>query len=378
MMKFHGAIPARPTVLIIGPTPPPYNGMSIANEFVLYSVRDAVRVIHLDTADRRGLANVGRVDLTNMVLAAVHGAKCVWLLLKERPQVVYVPIAQAWLPFLRDCLFLVPARIARRKVIVHLHGTYFHRFYRQTPGVMRAIIRYALGRASAAIVLGKSGSDLFDGILPVERIRIVPNGIPDYFQNGAVRIEEAETPVLLYLGLLSANKGTLHLLRALSRIKEEFPEVRTIFAGEWASREEKIAADQIIEESGLASHVEFIGPVGPDRKLKLFRNVDMFVFPSLDEGHPYAILEAMSAGLPIISTHVGCIPETVQDGTSGFLTEPGDVGGLVDRIARLLRDNALRERMGIEARKRFLEEYTLDRYAERMNSVFAEASRNAS
>jgi glycosyltransferase involved in cell wall biosynthesis len=374
-MKSQGITPAKPAALIVGPTPPPYNGMSIANEFVQSSVRDAVRVIHLDIADRRGLANVGRLDLTNIVLAAAHGVKCVWLLLKEKPEVVYVPIAQAWLPFLRDCLFLVPARIARRRVIVHLHGNYFNRFYRQTPGVMRAIIRYALGRASIAIVLGKSGSGLFDGILPAQRIRIVPNGIPDYFQDGTARTGGVQKPVLLYLGLLSANKGTLHLLQALAAIKQEFPEARTIFAGEWASGKEKLAAGRIIEEFGLASIVEFVGPVGLDQKLELFRNADVFVFPSADEGHPYAILEAMSAGLPIVSTNIACIPETVEDGKSGFLTEPGDVDGLVDRVGRLLRDGALRGRMGTEARKRFLEEYTLDRYAERMNSVFAEALR---
>lgn len=362
------------TALIVGPSPPPYNGMSIANEFLLSALRDTVSVVHLDTADRRGLANVGKLEMMNVALAGVHGFRLVRLLLSRRPQIVYVPIAQAWLPFLRDCLFLIPARIARRRVIIHLHGGYFQRFYQQTSKAMRAMIRYALGDARAAIVLWEGGRGLFDGIVPKEIIRVVPNGIPDYFENETARRDDCPDPQLLYLGLLCATKGVLDLLRALDAVKDDYPGSRAIFAGEWASREEKLAAHRIIEDRGLESSVEFKGPVGLKQKLELLRAADMFVFPSSYpfEGHPYTILEAMAAGLPVISTTIGSIPDTVQDGISGFLVEPGDVGGLVDRMGRLLRDGSLRKRMGAEARKRFLHEYTFDRYATRIRAVFAE------
>lgn len=363
-----------PTALIVGPSPPPYNGMSVANEFLLSSVRETIQVVHLDTADRRGLANVGKLELTNLFLAAAHGLKFLWLLLTRKPQIVYVPIAQAWLPFLRDCLFLVPARMARLKVIIHLHGSYFDRFYRQTSGVMRAIVRYSLSDVTAALVLGECGRGLFDGIIPVERIRVVPNGIPDYFREAPARTEAGLGLKLLYVGMLCESKGVLRILRALAELKDEFPAIRASFAGEWASQDEKSSAERIIEDFGLEPNVEFVGPVGLERKVALFRDADMFVFPSAYpfEGHPYTILESMAAGLPVISSDLACIPETVEDGVSGFLLEPGEIGGLSDRIRLLIRDERLRSRMGIEARRRFLQEYTLDRFAERMRSIFAE------
>ena len=363
-----------PSALIVGPSPPPYNGMSIANEFLVSSVRDTVRVIHLDTADRRGLSNVGKFELTNLLLAAVHGLRFLWLLLTRKPQIVYVPIAQAWLPFLRDCLFLVPARIAKRKVIIHLHGGYFGRFYRQTSGLMRLIIRYSLNHVSAALVLGECGRGLFDGIIPAERIRIVPNGIPDYFGDAPATSKAGLGLKLLYLGLLCESKGILSILRAMVELKHEFPAIRASFAGEWASQDEKSAAELIIKEFGLGANVEFVGPVGLEQKVALFRDADMFVFPSAYpfEGHPYTILESMAAGLPVISSELACIPETVQDGISGFLLEPGDISGLRDRIRLLIRDAQLRSRMGIEARRRFLQEFTLNRYAERVRAIFAE------
>src|SRR5713226_1052979 len=168
-----------PALVLIGPSPPPYNGMSVATELLLRAMGDEIAFVHVDTADRRGLANIGKIEMGNVFLALYHGLKCFWVLLGKRPQVVYVQISQAWLAFLRDCLFLIPARLLRRKVIVHLHGGYFGTFYRETSPLMRQIIRFALGGAACGIVLGKNVGGAFNDIIPPERIRIVPNGIPD-------------------------------------------------------------------------------------------------------------------------------------------------------------------------------------------------------
>jgi glycosyltransferase involved in cell wall biosynthesis len=363
-------------LLLIGPSPPPYNGMTTATQLVLKALgSESIRCIHLDTADRRGLSNVGKFDLGNLTLAAKHGIEFVWLMLTRRPRAVYVPIAQAWLPFLRDCLFLIPARLLRRKVVIHLHGGYFGRFYRQTSPVMRWIIRYALGRTACAIVLGRNVADAFDGILPHERIRIVPNGIPDPFVGrtlDASKDAEARPPILLFLSTLKAQKGFLDLLRALPKAREGAGKVRAVFAGEWYGEGVRQTADRLIESLGLREIVEFVGPVGPERKHELLESADILVLPTYNEGHPYVILEAMSAALPIVSTSVACIPETVRDGVEGLLVEPGDIQALADRIGRLLSDASLRKRMGEASRQRFLEEYTYDQFWGKMKAVFAE------
>lgn len=362
-------------VLTIASTPPPHNGMTRATELVLEALGKNGAVMHLDTADRRGLSNVGKFDFGNLYLAARHGAKFLWLLLTKRPRVVYVPIAQAWLPFLRDCLFLIPARLLGRRVIVHLHGGYFGKFYQKTSSLMRSIIRFALGKASCAIVLGNNVADAFAGILPPEKIRVVPNGIPDVFGEQGRAERNRPIPVLLYLSGLDAKKGTLNLLRALPKVRERVGPFQAIFAGEWFSQQGKQTADQLIQSLDLHEMVEFVGPVGPDRKRELLQQANVFILPSLNEGQPYAILEAMSAGLPVVSTKVGCIPEMIRDGIEGFLVPPGEIDALADRIVRLLADQVLRETMGRAARQRFLDHYTYDRFAEDMRSVFAEVSR---
>jgi glycosyltransferase involved in cell wall biosynthesis len=366
----------RPELLLIGPSPPPYNGMTVATELASHALEAHVLpCIYLDTADRRGLSNVGKLDLWNLLLAAKHGIRCMWILLTKRPRIVYVPIAQSWLPFLRDCLFLIPSRLLRREVVIHLHGGYFKRFYGETSPLMRWIIHRALANTRCAIVLGRNVADAFEGILPRERIRIVPNGIPDTFAERTPRVGNGnKTHTLLYLSALVAEKGVLDLLRALPKVRERAGNVRAVVAGEWCSERDREVARQLIERAGLENMVEFAGPVGPDRKRELLTNADAFVFPTAYryEGHPYVILEAMAASLPVISTNVACIPETVRDGVEGFLVESGDVNALADRIGRLLVDEPLRARMGEAGRERFLRCYSYDKFAERMKAVFAE------
>lgn len=361
-----------PTLLIIGPSPPPYNGMSVATELVAKAMGESITYIHLDTADRRGLSNIGKLELGNVLLAAGHGTKCLWILLSKQPDVVYVPIAQAWLPFLRDCLFLIPAKLMRRKVIIHLHGGYFAEFYRKTSPLMRWIIRFALGGADRAIVLGRSVQNAFEGILPAERICVVPNGIPDSCKEGLQCALNEHPSTLLFLSTLMEEKGALDLLRALPNVRERAGNLRVIFAGEWYLQRDKETAERIIKKSGIGSWTEFAGPVGPIKKQELLENSDVLVFPTKYpfEGHPYVILEAMAAGLPIISTNIGCIPEMVENGVNGFLIEPGDVEGLAEKVCLLLADEALRRRMGQASRERFLAEFTFEKFSERIRAVF--------
>lgn len=178
-------------ILIIGPTLPPYNGMSVTTDLILrLATKERVSLIHLDTADRRGLSNIGKLDLTNIYLAFLHGWRFVWLLLTKNLDVVCAPISQAALPFLRDCLFLIPARIFGIKVVIHLHGGYFQESYKTKSSLMRALIRFALGKVKRVIVLGHILKGQFESIIPQDKITIVPDGHEDFMIAGNM----ADTP----------------------------------------------------------------------------------------------------------------------------------------------------------------------------------------
>ena len=350
--------------------------MSIATDLVLEAIRDETIVIHLDTADRRDLSNIGKIDLLNIFLAAWHGAKYLWLLLAKNPEIVYLPVAQERLAFLRDSLFLIPARLLRKKVVVHLHGGYFGAFYQSASVPWQLLIRYALGKSDRAVVLGTSLRGMFDGVVPPDRVRVIPNGIPDYFEERVHRSGNGNRHTILFLSTLMKEKGVLDVLSALPGIAEQVPDVRAVFAGQWLRIEEKRLAERMVRELDLTSRVQFIGAVVAARKYKVVREADVFLMPTFykNEGHPYVILEAMSAGLPVVSTSAGCIPETVINGVNGFIVKSGNREELVDKVVCLLTNDDLREKMGEASRSRFLELYMVERFFDQMRGLFREVS----
>lgn len=125
-----------------------------------------------------------------------------------------------------------------------------------------------------------------------------------------------------------------------------------------------------VRTAGLEPWVEFLG-VRQDVP-GLFRESDAFVLPSLYEGLPLAVLEAMAARLPVVATRVGGIPDLIQDGTHGLLVPPGDACALADAMGRLLRDRAAARAMGGAGRARVAREYDIDAVAARTAALFEE------
>src|SRR5512146_2501468 len=125
---------ARPAVVVIGPTPPPFHGMAVYTRMLVSSSRlaQSYRVLHLDTSDRRSLDNMGRLDARNVALALRHAAALRALLRRERPQVVYIELSQNALAFLRDAVLVQVARLHGCAVAAHLHGSDFQAFYRRS------------------------------------------------------------------------------------------------------------------------------------------------------------------------------------------------------------------------------------------------------
>jgi len=364
-------------ILVIGPTPPPYHGVSVVTELIVKSLKNAdtrFSVIHLDTADRRGPSNIGKLDLWNVLLALYHGFYFLCLLAVKRPDVVYIPISQATLPFLRDCLFLIPARLLRKRVVVHLHGSYFREFYRSTSGLMRWVIRYALERTRRVIVLGKTLADLFKGIVPRDRLRVIPNGIEDYLKYCEYKGLKGNSYKILYLSTLSREKGVLDVLQAIPLVIAKVQNVKFIFVGEWFRDKDREEAMTLIKKLSIDPYVEFKGPIGPPHKYSFFQEADIFILPSYYdyEGQPLVILEAMCAGLPIITTNAGCIAETVVDGVNGFIVPKRDPKAIGQKILFLLEDSNLRKQIAQANREKFLKYYSSERFIEDLVKVFEE------
>jgi glycosyltransferase involved in cell wall biosynthesis len=271
------------------------------------------------------------------------------------------------------------AIISHRRIIVHLHGGDFERFYQLTNRIMKQIVKRTMARVSRVIVLGKSLKHLFSEVAPGSAIDVVPNGIGDIAESGltmqASRIDDRISVV--FLSNFFRSKGLIELIKAIPLVIRESERVRFTIAGSWYRERTKREALWLLERNKLWDHVEFPGRVLGQEKASLLMGADIFVFPPIGpEGQPLVLLEAMSAALPIVTTDQGCIAETVIHGVNGFIVEPGNVEELAGRILELAADAKLRELMGRRSRERFLKLYTQDIFAQNIGSVFARVAGN--
>jgi glycosyltransferase involved in cell wall biosynthesis len=367
---------SKPDVMIIGPIPPPTHGVSVFTATLLSSsLTRSFRLVHLDTSDRRTLRNVGRFDVRNVVLALYHGLRFQWLLLRARPQLIYLSISETTLGFLRDCLFLVPSRLFGFRVVAQFHGGYFATLYLEANSFLRWLMRFCLGRVNRAIVLGATFRSKLDGLVPSDRIRVVPIGIPSEVFEAARRTDVPRNGkhTLLYLGTLLESKGFMDLLRAVPHVLKERKDVQFVFVGDESFPEAR-AAQQWAKEQALEPYVKFTGPKWSSEKIQAFLGADIFAFPTWYplEGQPIVLLEAMSAGLPILTTRHATIPDVLGEDGAVYVNkkDPKDIS---QKICLLLRDAELRAKMGQTNQRKYLRSHTVEQFARNMQRVFDEA-----
>lgn len=365
-------------VLVIGPTPPPYHGVSVVTEMILNSnLQKRFRIVHLDIADRRTLSNIGTIDFTNIYLTFKFFFCFLKLCLSENPKIVYLPISQGIWGYLRDCLFLIPAKLFQRKVIIHLHGGYFREFYEKSNKILKMIIKWTLKDVQRAIVLGQRLKYIFHGLIPDDRITVLPNGIKREFiekLKGNFQNQKLKPNIssILFLGSLLKTKGLMDLIQAVSLVVTKRKNVNFVFAGEMRSNKEKKEVEGFINRNGIQSFIKFPGVVTGERKARLILSSDIFILPSHSEGQPLTVLEAMAAGLPVITTNVGVLTETVIDCENGFIVEKKNPREIAEKILLLLEDEKLRIKMGKKSHERFLKYYTKNKFIGKLGQVFEE------
>ena len=359
----------RPRILVVGPVPEPYNGMTVITSTVLSSrLRDAFDVVHLDTSDHRPVSNVGRVDVRNVALGVMSAVRLLRDAIRCRVDAIYLPIAKNRVGFLRDAVLLLEARALRRTTIIHFHARGFDEFVAAEAWWMRRLIRLALRTPRThVVVLGTALSGEFEGLIPNDRVHVVANGVADQRLDAGPR---RSVPTVLHLSTLWSAKGVFDVLESASRLRTRIPGIRYQFAGTWYSDDERAHAMELVAREGLAHEVEFLGPVEPSERMRLLTAATVMAFPSHSEGHPLVALEALSAGLPVVATRTGAIPEIITDGREGFLVDVGDVEALTCRIAEIVSDPELRRRLRANARSRYEREFTADRFTDRLGDVW--------
>lgn len=205
-----------------------------------------------------------------------------------------------------------------------------------------------------------------------EKISVIPNGIVPVTLNETYRSEVREKMgagendvVLLSVGRLVYQKAHEYLVSAMPAVLKEMPNMKIGICGDGVLRSD---LEKQIQSLGLEKEITLFGMQA--NVTKYLAAADVFVLPSRWEGLPIALLEAMSAGLPVIATRVEGVDEVVEEGMHGMLVQPESTEELVKAILQLSKDAAQRHQMGDAARLRVLERYTVDRMCDQYLKLF--------
>jgi glycosyltransferase involved in cell wall biosynthesis len=213
-------------------------------------------------------------------------------------------------------------------------------------------VRVTLERADRVTSVATSLTDLADRMVaPIaHKARTILNSVDlEGLGPGARPDVPVRGLVIGSAGLFRYKKGLVYLFQALAELDSSF-DYTLLLAGDWFKPEDRLPHEQALAEHGLDGHAHVTGRIAPERMPDYLRLFDVLVFPSLfSEGCPRVLLEAMALGKAVIGTRSGAIPEIVRDRENGLLVDPGSTRELRSAIAELVRDPALRARLGEQA-----------------------------
>lgn len=318
---------------------------------------------HLDTRDPRAIGTIGRLDVENIALGLRHVALLERLIRRSPNAAVHICPSQGTWGFLRDSLMILVARLNRRQIIMQLHGGELQSFLGEAPLPMRWLIRQTYAQADQVWALTPSLTAQFHGLVSRGRVSTVENVVDDLFPAGPPTRTDRERGLrLLYLSNLLPRKGIFDLLGALRLLGDQAAswELRVIGEAEPAVLDLMEADVRRLRDQGL--QVSILGTITGEDRNPHFEWADVLVFPPrLPEGQPLVLLEAMSAGLPVVATRHPGIADTVRDGTEGLLVSPGDQAGLARALESLAASPIQRQVLGTAARHRYSSQYRPER-----------------
>jgi glycosyltransferase involved in cell wall biosynthesis len=260
--------------------------------------------------------------------------------------------------------------------VITMHGNYETCKARRR----RVALRWAMRQSDHTVMVSRATQRVFAGDLGLAEsaTTVVPNGVPVRFGNAErVRKEFGVQPgecVLLAVGTLERRKGHQILLEALAHLEGRglITPWKLIIAGGRGGDQHQALQD-FVRDEGWDERVHIVTNRNdiPD----LLALADIFVMPSLWEGLPMALLEAMIAGKAIVASAASGIPEAIANGREGLLVPPADVGALAEALMSVLADPVRRVALSEAAATRAHRDFTVQVMADRYEMLYADASR---
>ncbi|MGD0712612.1 MAG: glycosyltransferase family 4 protein [Gaiellaceae bacterium] len=330
-------------------------------------------------AEKRGVRIVTLEEL-HREIAPLRDARAMLrlarLMRRERPTILHTHTAKAGAVGRVAALL---AGDARPPIVVHtFHGHVLRGYFNRVTTIGFRVLEHVLARVTTALVAvsPEVRDDLVAlRVAPASKFTVIRLGIELGERVGGGPEERRETRRLLgiaqdaflvgWVGRMTAVKRTKDILRTLRALVDRDVDAYLLIVGDGPDRD---ALEQYAHQIGVAKRCLFLGY--QEDVARFYDAIDVLLLPSVNEGTPVSVIEALAAGRPAVATRVGGVPDVVRDGVDGFLVDVGDVETLAERLAGLAADPELRARMGEEGRARVLERYAVERLVDDVDRLY--------
>lgn len=339
-------------ILFLGQTPPPVHGASIMNAKAWETLSEHFpHSILINITNASSLDDVGAASLNKVIRILFLYFKIIITLLNKRPKICYFALCPNGAAFYRDTLIIAILKAFRVKRIIHLHG---RGLIGASNSIKSTIARYSMSGADV-IHLSETFWQELNGLIPRKRFWIVPNCAEDLSQ--CRRKRHAHEPInFFYFSNFVRGKGALYILQAAKILYHQQVRCRISLAGGWSDMELKSDIERWKSENSdivASGFVTFHGPLYGQDKIDFITKGDVLVFPSYIDTFPLVVVEALSAGKPVIASATGAIPEILGNGEGGLVFQEHNVIELVEHVKTLTNDSSLIRKLSDSGRLRY-------------------------
>jgi glycosyltransferase involved in cell wall biosynthesis len=344
-------------LLLLLKLPPPVTGVTRMCSAVLENnelfQRFNTRVIGLSYA--KDVKSTGELNPVKFFRLLLNITKTKFTVLTFWPDLVYFVPSLTGAPFLRDFLFILLMKFFRRKIIFHLHGTGL-KDAAQKSKFYKRLYCFSFDNSEIITLSEKLNYDL--DFLSPSKIHILPNGIAPLLETAPptpllVKVEGEESQKLLFVSNFYDYKGIPELIELLTEVHKHGYDFTCNIAGE-ENHITAAALQQLIDKNGLTKKVKYVGSVIGDNLIELYKQSNIFIYPTKKDAMPLVILEAMRAGLAILSNPVGAIPDMIGNDHETLPTP--------ENLISLLTNPAKTRKLGEQNRKTFEQKFTIDKF----------------
>lgn len=321
----------RPNILIVSTSLKTQGGISsVVREHMNSELTKSYNLYHLST-------HINGNNIVKILYIIKSYCYFPYMLIKKNISIIHIHGGMKS-SFFRKSYFLIIGKLLNKKVILHMHSAKIDDFMSNSHYIKKNIITKLFNKYDVIIAISKYWKNIIRKYTNT-KIVIIYNPILLKKQ----KIEHNKSPnnyILLTMGELCERKGTDKIIEIASLLEKQ--NVTFIICGNGDINLYK----QLAKDNNIQNKIIFTGWIDGKEKEEIIKRSNIYFLPSLHEGLPMSIIEAMSYGLPIISTNVGGIPEIVINNHNGFIHSPDDITGMQESIIKLINDNSLLEQMG--------------------------------